>query len=322
MFKLLVASATLLLAVCLPALAQPAGYPDRPIKLIVPWPSGGPTDAIARLVAEKLSTRVRQPVLVDNRPGANGIVGTTAVARAQADGYTLMLALPETNVLNPLIYQTISYRHEDLQPVAFFGVRPFALVAGPRYTGKSVRDIVEVARQQPGSISAASWGMGSTAHVAIAQIEQSANIRLLHAPFPGTAAATTQLIGGQVDLMLLGLQPATQQASAGKLSILGVSSANRLETHPEVPTLAEQGLDVNVALWYGIAAPGKVAPAIVNYLNIEINAVLQDPSVLRGLREQGMLVEPKSQKAFAQFITEETARWSALVKAKNIRIDN
>lgn len=322
MFKRLLSGAGLLLTFCLPAVAQPSGYPERPIKLVVPWPSGGPTDAIARLVAEKLSARVRQPVLVDNRPGANGIVGTTAVARAPADGYTLMLALPETNVLNPMIYKTISYRHEDLQSVAFFGVRPFALVAGPLHKGKTVGDIVQIAKQHPDAVSAASWGIGSTAHVAIALIEQSANVRLLHVPFPGTAAAATQLIGGQIDLMLLGLQPAKEYANAGKLSILGVSSAKRLETHPEVPTLAEQGLGVDVSLWYGIAAPAKVSPSIRDYLNKEINAVLQDPSVVRGLREQGMVVAPQSQEAFTRFVNEEIARWAAVIKTKNIHVDN
>lgn len=322
MLKSLLVGAHLLLALSLPGFAQPAGYPDRPIKLVVPWPSGGPTDAIARLIAEKLSSRVRQPVLVDNRAGANGIIGTTAVARAPADGYTLMLALPETSVLNPLTYKTISYRQDDLQPVAFFGFRPFALVASSKYKGRSVQDIIQIAKQRPNSISAASWGIGSTAHLAIAMIEESASVELLHVPFPGTAAATTQLIGGQVDLMLLGLQPAKEQASAGKLSILGVSSSKRLETHADIPTLAEQGLNVDVALWYGIAAPSKVSEDIREYLNKEINLVLQDASVIKGLREHGLIVQPQSRQAFAQFLKDESAKWSTIIKAKNIRVDN
>lgn len=193
MLKSLLVGVHLLLALCMPGFSQPAGYPDRSIKLVVPWPTGGPTDAIARLVAEKLSARLRQPVLVDNRPGANGIIGATAVARAPADGYTLMLALPETNVLNPLIYKTVSYRKEDLQPVAFFGVRPFALVASSRFKGKSVRDVIQAAKEHPNSISAASWGMGSTAHLAIAMVEQSANVQLLHIPFASPAALWTTM---------------------------------------------------------------------------------------------------------------------------------
>ncbi|MHA7685877.1 tripartite tricarboxylate transporter substrate binding protein [Cupriavidus sp. PET2-C1] len=322
MFKKLLAGATLLLACCFSAQAKPPGFPSRPIKLVVPWPSGGPTDAIARLVSEKLSVQVGQPVIVENRSGANGIVGTTAVSRAPADGYTLMLALPETNVLNPLVYKTISYRVEDLQALAFIGVRPFALVAGPTYMGKSISDVLRIARRSPESVSAASWGIGSTAHLAIASLEQSANVHLLHVPFPGTAAASAQLLGGQVDLMMLGLQPATEYANAGKLSILGISAPQRLEAYPAVPTLAEQGLDVDVSLWYGIAAPANTPAPIADYLNHEINRVLQDPAVLKGLRQQGMVVRPQSRGDFSRFIDTEFGRWSALIKRKNIQIDN
>ena len=312
-----------LAAILLPASAQTDSFPSRPIRLVVPWSPGGNTDGIARLMALKLSARINQQVVVDNKPGANGIVGTTAVARAQPDGYTLMLALPETNVLNPMVYKNISYTSKDLDPVAFFGVMPFALVANPTSKATTVPDLVRAAKQQPGSVSAASWGIGSTAHAAIALMEQTAHVELLHVPFPGTAPALTQLFSGQIDLMFLSALNAVELEKAGKVKVLGVTVDKRMDSFPDVPTLAEKGLPgIDVALWYGIAAPAKTPSAIKNYLSKEILEVLKDPAVLQDLRSRGMVVQPKNADEFSRFMVAEEGRWSGLIKAKNIRIDN
>lgn len=314
---------TLLAAILLPVSAQPDGFPSRPIRLVVPWSPGGNTDGIARLMAMKLSARINQQVVVDNKPGANGIVGATAVARAQPDGYTLMLALPETNVLNPMVYKTISYSSKDLDPVAFMGVMPFALVANPNSKAGTVQDLVRSAKQQPGSVSAASWGVGSTAHAAIALMEQTAGVELLHVPFPGTAPALTQLFSGQVDLMFLSALSAVEFEKSGKVKVLGVTVDKRMDSFPGVPTLAEQGLSgIDVALWYGFTAPAKTPTAIKDYLAKEILEVLKDPAVLQDLRGRGMVVQPKNAEEFSRFMVAEEGRWSTLIKAKNIRIDN
>lgn len=312
-----------LAAFLLPVSAQTGNFPQRPIKLVVPWAPGGNTDGIARLMAAKLSARVNQQVVVDNRPGANGIIGSTLVARSQPDGYTLLLALPETNVLNPMVYKNITYTAKDFDAVAFMGVMPFALVSNPTSKASTVPELVRVAKETPGSVSAASWGIGSTAHAAIALVEQSAKVELLHVPFAGTAPALTQLFSGQVDLMFLSAQSAAEHAKAGKVKVLGVTSGKRMDAYPEYPTLAEQGMPgVDVALWYGFVAPAKTPVAIKDYLAKEILAVLQDPAVLKDLRDRGMVVQPQASSQFSRFLSDEEERWSRLIKAKNIRIDN
>ena len=317
------AIAAIFAATLLPVSAQTDKFPQRPIRLVVPWTPGGNTDGIARLMALKLSERINQQVVVDNKPGANGIVGTTLVVRAQPDGYTLMLALPETNVLNPMVYKNITYTAKDLDPVAFLGVLPFALVANPNSKAATVPELVRAARQKPGSVSAASWGVGSTAHAAIALMEQAAGLDLLHVPFPGTAPALTQVFSGQVDLMFLSALNAAEHEKADNVKVLGVATDKRMESFPDVPTLAEQGMPgVDVALWYGIAAPAKTPVTVKDYLAREILAVLQDPAVLKDLRGRGMVVRPKNPAECTQFMDAEEARWAALIKAKNIRIDN
>ena len=311
-----------LAAFLLPVSAQTDNFPQRPIRLVVPWSPGAHTDAVARLMADRLTTRLKQPVLVDNKPGATGIIGATLVARSQPDGYTLLFALPETNVLNPLIYKNIAYTAKDFDAVAFMGVVPFALVANPSSKASTVSDIVRVAKEKPGAVSVATWGIGSTAHVATALIEQSANVQLLHVPFPGSAPALTQLLSGQVDLMFMGTQTAADLAKAGKVKVLGVTSAKRMDAYPEFPTLAEQGLPIDVAVWYGFMAPANTPAAIKDYLAKEILAVLQDPAVLKELRDRTMVITPQSVAQFSRFLSDEEARWTGLIKAKNIRIDN
>jgi tripartite-type tricarboxylate transporter receptor subunit TctC len=317
------ALSAMLAATLMPVSAQTDKFPQRPLRLVVPWAAGGNTDGIARLMAIKLSDRLKQQVVVDNRPGANGMIGTSFVARAQPDGYTLMLALPETNVLNPMVYKNATYTMKDLDPVAFMGVMPFALVANPTSKAGTVADLVRVAKQNPGTVSAASWGVGSTAHAAIALMEQAASLDLLHVPFTGTNPALAQVFSGQIDLMFLSALNAAEHAKAGKVKVLGVTMDKRMEAFPNYPTLAEQGLPgIDVALWYGIAAPAKTPTAIKDYLAKEILAVLQDPAVLKDLQGRGMVVQPKNSAEFTQFMNAEEARWSTLIKAKNIRIDN
>ncbi|MHA7685875.1 Bug family tripartite tricarboxylate transporter substrate binding protein [Cupriavidus sp. PET2-C1] len=307
----------------LPVCAQPDNYPQRPIKLVVPWPGGGNTDGVARLIAENLAIRVNQPVVVENKPGANGILGATVAARSKPDGYTLMLALPETNVLNPVVYKKISYSAKDFDAVSFIGVLPFALVAKPSLKANTIPELVKLAKEKPGSISAFSWGVGSTAHTAIALLEQAADISLLHVPYPGTAQALTQLIGGQGDLMFLSAERAVTYAKQGKVKILGVTSPKRIEGYPDIPTFSEQGLpQVEVALWYGIVAPAQTPAPIKDYLAKEIQAILQDPLVLENLRNRGMVAQSQSPAQFSQFLREEDTRWSNLIKNKKIHVDN
>lgn len=297
-------------------------YPSKPIRIILPWAAGGPTDVIARIVADKLSAEVKQPVIVDNKPGANGIIGTTQVARAPADGYTLLFALPETNVLNPMIYKKITYKLDDFQPVAFIGDMPFALISGPKSKVNSVAELTKLARAEPGKVSGASWGTGSTAHTAIAMMEQSGKLSLLHVPFAGVAPAIVQLISGEVDTMFMGAQAAKDLELAGKVRILGLASQTRADMFPSIPTLAEQGLAVDVNLWYGLSAPAGTPKHIIEYLNRQVNAVLQDPAAAKILTERGLTVKPQSVQEYGRFVESEITRWTSIIKTKNIQIEN
>lgn len=306
-----------------PGVALADDYPSRPIRLVLPWAPGGNTDNIARLMAERLSARINQQVVVENRPGANGLIGSSLVARAKPDGYTIMLALPETNVLNPLVHKSVTYTAKDFDAVAFIGVLPFTLVARANLEADTVPEVLELATKEPNSLSAFSWGIGSTAHTAIALLEQAGSVSLLHVPYPGEAPALTQLIGGHGELMFLSAERATAYASRGELKILGTTSSQRMEAYPGIPTFAEQGIpDFDVALWYGIVAPAGTPVLIKDYLAKAIHDVLREPSVLANLRKRGMVVQPESASWFDEFLGKETTRWAALIKAKDIHIEN
>jgi tripartite-type tricarboxylate transporter receptor subunit TctC len=222
-----------------------------------------------------------------------------------------------------MVYKNITYSAKDFEPVAYMGEMPFALVSNMTTKASTVPDLVRAAKEKPGTVSAASWGVGSTAHAAIALMEQAAGVELLHVPFTGTAPAMSQLYSGQVDLMFLSAQMANDNAKGGKVKVLGVTSAKRMDAYPEYATLAEQGMrDFDVGLWYGFMLPAKTPVPVRDYLSKEILAVLQDPAVLQDLRQRGMVVRPQGAEQFARFLVEEEARWSKLIKAKNIRIDN
>ncbi|MHA7685876.1 Bug family tripartite tricarboxylate transporter substrate binding protein [Cupriavidus sp. PET2-C1] len=303
--------------------AKADDYPSRPIRLVLPWAAGGNTDGIARLMAERLSARINQQVVVENRPGANGLIGSNLVARAKPDGYTIMLALPETNVLNPLVYKNITYTAKDFDAVAFIGILPFTLVARANLEANTVSEVLALAKKAPNSVSAFSWGIGSTAHTAIALLEQAGNVRLLHVPYPGEAPALTQLIGGQGDLMFLSAERATTYASRREVKIIAATSSQRMKAYSDIPTFAEQGIPgFDVSLWYGIVAPAGTPAPIKDLLSKAVHEVLTEPMVLENLRKRGMVVQPESASWFDKFLGKETTRWATLIKAKNIHINN
>jgi len=300
-----------------------AAWPDKPLRMIVPWPAGAATDAAARVIAERLATRLGQPVIVDNRPGASGIIGTGIAAKSPADGYTLVIATADTHSINPHVYKTLPYDAlKSFDPIVMFGRIAPVWIARPGLEANSLQDLVAAAKRTPGKISYGSWGIGSTAHVSGALLEAAAGIELLHVPFQGAAPALQALLGGTIDIMPFSGPVASANQKAGKVKIIGVAGAARaLPWLPDTKTLAEQGVkDAEMTFWYGVVVPAGMAPDLRERIVREVVAILKQPEVLPLLVNQGMepVVMPAAE--FGQFMQAEFDRLGAVIKRKGIEI--
>ncbi len=301
-----------------------AQYPDKPIKVVVAWPPGSPTDSVARLVSDRLAQRLGQPITVENRPGANGTIGTTYVAKAAPDGYTLIFATADTHSINPLVYKSLSYDAvKGFEPISLVGTVNFVLISRPDFPYADLQALVAAAKQQPGKISFATWGTGSTAHVALALLEQAAGVQLLHVPFQGSAPALNALLGSQVDVMVTGgPQTADTNRKAGKIKILGVSGAQRLAALPDVRTFAEQGLpDAQAGSWYGFMAPAGLPPAIRDRLAGEIASILKVPDVAQRIASFGWTVVGNTPAEYSVFLRSELERYGKVIRSRGIQLD-
>lgn len=303
----------------LPAAAQ--SYPDRPIKIIVPLPPGSPPDVLARLVAEGLSRSWKQPVVVDNRPGATGMIGMQAVARSAPDGYTMGVmflthtVLPE--LMGPLPYDTAN----DLAPVANLVWLYNVLVVPAGSPLQSIKDLSDRARAQPGMLTFASGGNGSPAHLVGESFCQASKLKMLHVPFKGPAEAVTALLGDQVSAMFATTSVAAPLVRAGKLRALAVTSPQRLAALPGVPTLAESGLgDIELREWEGLVAPAGTPRAIIEQWNQALFQVLADPTLRGKLADLGMSVaQPNRPEEFATLIRQELTHWGKFVKSSGLK---
>ena len=303
-----------------PAFGQ--DYPNRPIRLIVPWPAGGITDTSSRLLAQGLSIRLGQTVVVENRPGANGQIGADHVAKSAPDGYTLFVASAEPLAINPHVYKSLPYDPaRDFVGVAPFVINPFSLVSRPDFPANSVKDIVAAAKQNPGKYTHASWGVGSTSQIGMEMVKAQAGIDLVHVPYQGEAPAIAALMAGQVDLMVLPAGSAARQS--GKVKVFAVTVPERFFILPNTPTLKEEGYaNIDVFNWFGVVAPAKTPTPIVQRLAAEIQTVLQSPDIKAKYRGMGVDTHaPMSQPDFNKFIAAEIARWGEVVKRANIKLD-
>lgn len=312
------------LLLVLPWTAAWSAYPDKPVRIIVPFQAGGAGDAAARILAEGLGSRLHQGVIVENKPGANGIIGTQAAMSAAPDGYTLFMGHTDTQVLNPKTHKKLPYDTRiSMEPVAFVSKFPGVLVARPGLEASSGQDLIRLAKEKPGRITLGSWGIGSAVHVGMLMMEKSAGIELQHVPFQGAAATVAQLMGGQIDLAFFPPLLAQNAASSGKLSIVGTSSAKRISLTPNIAPLAEQGFPgLDLDTWYGLMAPPGTPMDIRQRLNQEINAVLSQPAIGQKLRDGGHELTPMSIQMFSDFIAVERARWGQLIRERNIVIDD
>ena len=310
----------LTLAMAGPAMAQ--AYPNKPVKLVVPFPPGGGTDIVGRLIAQKLSESWQQTVIIDNKPGANTLIGTEFVAKASNDGYTLLMASP-SHTINPSLYKNLRFdTQKDFSAAAIVATGPLVLVVNPSVPAKNVRELIEFAKAQPGKISYASAGTGSSTHLAGELFKNLAGVDMMHVPYKGTAPAITDLIGGQVLVTFLPLPGVHQHIRNGKLKALALTGTKRFAGMPELPTIAESGLSgYSLQQWWGIVVPSGTPKEIVKKINADVAKILESQSLRDQLTAIGAEPGQGSPEQFDTLISNEINQWRRLIESAKIVAD-
>lgn len=313
---------SLLLAVLLggAGLSQAQGYPVKSIHLVVPFAPGGAVDVLARTIGQRLSEQVGQPVIVDNKPGANGNIAPDFVAKSAPDGYTVLIAANGL-ATNPTLFANLPFSvARDFAPVAYIGYAPLIMVAPPSFSAKSLGDVIRRAKAEPGKLSYASAGSGTSGHLAAEMLKSVAGIDVLHVPYKGGAPAIVDMLGGRISFMMLDPLQSLPQIKADRLRAIMVGSPKRLPLIPDVPTAAEAGLPgYEATVWWGFLLPAKTAKDIVVRLNEEFNKAMADPNVRRKLEDMGTIVEGGTPQQFGDFIKAETDKWAAVIRKANIK---
>jgi tripartite-type tricarboxylate transporter receptor subunit TctC len=315
--------AALLLFALAASLAHAQSYPTKPVKIIVPFTAGSATDILARVVGDQLAKALGQPFVIENKPGAGGILGTQFAKDAPADGYTLIAAGSGPFGINPGVYKSLPYDPvRDFEPIGNIVLTPQAIVVGTQSPYKSVKDLVAAAKARPGELSFASLGNGSTSHLTMEAFQAAAGIKLNHIPFKGSSDAQTQIIGGNVVMMSDTVPGVLAQVKAGKLRALGVAIPQRSPFLPEVPTLAEQGYPGFESVgWIGLAAPAKTPAPILEKRNAEVRKMLQDPAVKEKMAQLAFTPVGDTREQFAAFMKSEIAKWSKVAHDSGARAD-
>ena len=318
------AAGLMLMGAGLPGAAQTQdAWPAKPIRLVVPFTPGGVTDTSGRLIAEHLGKRLGQQIIVDNKPGASGNIGTSLVKAAPTDGYTLLLGFDGTMVINPHVFAKTPFDTAvDFLPVGKIGDAILILVAHPDVPVKSLTDVVALSKSQPAGLSYGTSGTGGTPHIAGELLKARTNANLTHVPYKGGGQAMTDVLGGTIPLVYTAIAGAHGHVKSGKLRAIAVSSAERATALPEVPTFVESGVpDFVVNSWVGIFAPAKTPPAIISRLNTELNAVLNDAVVREKLRLMGIEATPGTAEQFGGEIRRDLMRYGQIVKSAGIRVE-
>lgn len=300
-----------------PAIAN-VSYPSRAVTLVVPFPPGGGSDTLARLLAQDLAARLGSPVVIDNRPGANNLIATDYVARQRPDGYSLLM-VSSAFVINPSLQKVASDPLKDFTPIAHLADIPLVLVANTGLPVNSVADVVALLKSKPGKLSYSSFGSGSSGHLAGELFRKLTATDVLHVPYKGTAAALTDLVGGQVELSFATVGAASKLANAGKLKILGVTTSKRIVALPDVPVISETVGGYAAAGWNGLVGPAGMPDSITRLLSDSMNAALSNPEFKAKLRQEGYEPVSGSPAQFATFLKTEQAKWSELVRRIDLK---
>lgn len=321
--QLLVAAGGAVISAALPTMATAANpYPTRPIKIVVPYPPGGPTDIVARIVATRLSEIFRQPVTLDNRAGASGTIGADVVAKAPPDGSILLINV-SGHLVNPALYLKLPHDPlKDFAPITDLASTPIQLVVRADSPVQSVADLVSLVRSQPGKHAFASSSTGTPGHLAGEMFKLSAKLDAIHVPYKGSAPALTDVIGGQVTYMFDSMPSSINLVKGGKLRALGVTSAQRAKVLPQVPTFAEAGYpDINLYTWYGMWAPAGTSAAIVQQINAAVAQILMEPEIRARLDAVMLEGVGDSPEHFAAYCQSESRRYASIVKAAGIKLE-
>jgi tripartite-type tricarboxylate transporter receptor subunit TctC len=300
--------------------ARAESFPNRTITLVIPFAPGGSTSIVGRVIADKMSQLLGQSIVVDNRPGAGGTVGTKMVAKSDPDGYTILLGYTGTLAIGPSLYKDVGYDpRKDFAPIGIIGNAPSAVVVHPSFPAKSVAELIAYAKANPGKVNFGSAGVGSVNHITGEYFARAAGIKLVHIPYKGTGPALTDLLGGHIPMALAPVPAVHGSVSAGLLRALAVTGKTRSGLLPDVPTIAETGLSgFEASLYYGLVAPAGTPPAIIDKLNKELRAALASDEVKKQLAEDGTEITPGTPEAYAGFIDKDERKWAELIKASGV----
>lgn len=317
--RTLVLGSSILCLLGTPALAQDAGYPSRPVQMLVPLAPASTVDILARKLADELSRKLGQQVYVENRPGAGGVIGTAELSRAEADGHTLGM-ISSNHVINPSIMKSVPFDTlADITPIAVVGSVPLVLVANPQFPANSAAELIAMAKEKPGELDYGSAGNGTALHLAGVLLTSEAGVEMRHVPYKGTGPLTNDLVAGHVQLGFLSITAALPQIESGTLKALGVSTKERIDALPEVPTLAEQGVpDYDFDAWIAMIGPKELPATLVERLASETSAILGTPEMAEYLKTQGVVPSDIEPAATGQFMADELAKHAALVEAAGV----